>query len=526
MLLEIQDYTSKAEVDIKNNKFEEINPGDNHKGVLAMTATVAIGGANGKPVFTITPTNNTTNHTFVEVPNVVSPTDIVVGLHGSDSTPKLQQNGMRSRDSRESLIPDQHKETWLSIFAQVCIPFVIAGLGMVAAGLILDQVKEWTVFKEVPEFLVLVTPLLGLKGNLEMTLASRLSTHSNLGHMDTKQNQWHICAGNLSLTQVQAIVVGFLASVVAIIMGLAQKREFVLENAFLLCASSMLTAAIASCALGILMVAVIVLSKKLNINPDNIATPIAASLGDVTTLGLLAWLGSLLYQELDQRPWLSPSIIAAYILVTPLWIWISHKNEYTRKVLITGWPPVLTAMLISSGGGMILELASGKFAGLELYQPVINGVGGNLVSVQASRISTSLHRDCVMGQLPGKLPGAPNQVWMSPLTVFFKMGVDSTAARVLLGIVIPGHLIFATVTHFVSHSESQYSILFLSVYLGAAVIQVGFLLYIAQLLINWLWTKKLDPDTSTIPYLTALGDLIGTGLLFLAFEIVYFVNSP
>ena len=50
------------------------------------------------------------------------------------------------------------------------------------------------------------------------------------------------------------------------------------------------------------MVAVIVLSKKLNINPDNIATPIAASLGDVTTLGLLAWLGSILYEELGTSP--------------------------------------------------------------------------------------------------------------------------------------------------------------------------------------------------------------------------------
>lgn len=30
------------------------------------------------------------------------------------------------------------------------------------------------------------------------------------------------------------------------------------------------------------MVAVVILSKKFNLNPDNIATPIAASLGDVS----------------------------------------------------------------------------------------------------------------------------------------------------------------------------------------------------------------------------------------------------
>ncbi len=40
--------------------------------------------------------------------------------------------------------------------------------------------------------------------------------------------------------------------------------------------------------LGIVMVGVIVGSKKVGVNPDNIATPIAASLGDIITLGLLA----------------------------------------------------------------------------------------------------------------------------------------------------------------------------------------------------------------------------------------------
>ena len=77
---------------------------------------------------------------------------------------------------------------------------------------------------------------------------------------------------------------------------------------------------------------------------------------------------------------------------------------------------------VSSGGGMILDLASNQFSTMARYQPVINGVGGNLVSVQASRISTALHRDCQMGELPGKLPGAPNKVLVSPWTVFFKMG--------------------------------------------------------------------------------------------------------
>lgn len=43
----------------------------------------------------------------------------------------------------------------------------------------------------------------------------------------------------------------------------------------------MTTAALASLVLGLIMVGVILASRKYHINPDNVATPIAASLGDL-----------------------------------------------------------------------------------------------------------------------------------------------------------------------------------------------------------------------------------------------------
>lgn len=43
------------------------------------------------------------------------------------------------------------------------------------------------------------------------------------------------------------------------------------------------------------------------------------------------------------------------------------------------------------------------------------------------------------------------------------------------------------------------------------------LLFVCQLLIAMLWKRKVDPDNSAIPYLTALGDLLGTALLFFVF---------
>ena len=42
------------------------------------------------------------------------------------------------------------------------------------------SLQHWEVFKKVTEVFILVPALLGLKGNLEMTLASRLSTAVSL----------------------------------------------------------------------------------------------------------------------------------------------------------------------------------------------------------------------------------------------------------------------------------------------------------------------------------------------------------
>ena len=43
--------------------------------------------------------------------------------------------------------------------------------------------------------------------------------------------------------------------------------------------------------------------RKAHCNPDNIATPIAASLGDVVTLGLLAWISDVLYTDFLLGQW-------------------------------------------------------------------------------------------------------------------------------------------------------------------------------------------------------------------------------
>lgn len=47
------------------------------------------------------------------------------------------------------------------------------------------------------------------------------------------------------------------------------------------------------------MIGVVLLSKRLGVNPDNVATPVAASLGDLTTLALLSVVGKFVFMVVE-----------------------------------------------------------------------------------------------------------------------------------------------------------------------------------------------------------------------------------
>ncbi|CAF0991665.1 unnamed protein product [Brachionus calyciflorus] len=430
----------------------------------------------------------------------------------------------KSEYQLKKLIEEHKKEKWYLTLFQIVIPFILAGLGMVAAGVLLDYVQDSDLFQQVKEVIVLVPALLGLKGNLEMTLASRLSTQVNLKQIHDKRTMMSAILGNFAVTQIQSIVVGFLASFIACITELISVQKLNVSNLLTLISTSVATASLASLLLGGAIMLIIIISSRCNINPDNIATPLAASLGDLVTLAILWCIGTFffIYKHLF---WIHIIFIVLFVIAIPFLAIYCRRNSFVKETLKHGWSPVIVAMIISSLAGVILEIAIKVYSGIAIYQPVVNGVGGNIVGIFASRLSTSLHKTGDMGRWAH---WSPKKFFRYPYETFFaKSNPEHKTGLVLMGLTLPGHTLFFFIIYFIKASTSQFKLTapLVIFYLAFVFLQVLILLVLCYFMVHVFWHWNLNPDNMCIPLLTAIGDFLGVSFLFLCFHLVYLTGN-
>ena len=70
---------------------------------------------------------------------------------------------VKDKDNVGTTTTENDTESVEKVAFEICLPFLLAGFGMVLAGTLLDYVQYWPVFTSCPQLFILVPALLGLK---------------------------------------------------------------------------------------------------------------------------------------------------------------------------------------------------------------------------------------------------------------------------------------------------------------------------------------------------------------------------
>lgn len=122
-------------------------------------------------------------------------------------------------------------------------------------------------------------------------------------------------------------------------------------------------------------------------------------------------------------------------------------------------------------GGLVLESMIDSYKGSEVFQPVINGIGGNLVSVQSSRMSTMLHQSSIIGILPPH-----GKIWVTPWAALFAgCTYNSMQKKVLYDLLekYSSKLLFQNFFNF----RRNLSVSILTFYIYVLVLEFSYLIY-------------------------------------------------
>jgi solute carrier family 41 len=122
--------------------------------------------------------------------------------------------------------------------------------------------------------------------------------------------------------------------------------------------------------LGSFMCALIVLCRRAGRDPDNIAPPLAACLGDLLTLALFGLATSAL---LPAPPFVRALVVCAFAAGAAACGLAVRRNKHVAHLLTQGWSPLLGAMVITSGSGLVLDAFVGRYSGYALLAVAFGG---------------------------------------------------------------------------------------------------------------------------------------------------------
>lgn len=347
-----------------------------------------------------------------------------------------------------------------------------------------------------PALIVLIPPAIGMRGNIFASLGSRLGTGLHTGQI-SPDFKGKILRDNVNssfiLTILMSIYLGIIAALTAHLLGMdVEMTDMVLI--------SLLAGIFSAFFMLALTIATAFFSYRRGWDPDNVTTPIITLAGDIITLPFL-FLS--LHMVIGMGGEAKLVLFYIFIVLGVISIFIPFSkisSQYLKKILLESSIIMLLSGLLDTFSGSILGNSFEGLigiAGILTMIPAFLEDGGAIGGILAAKFSSALH----IGSLEYSLIPPKN------------------ARKMFLSMHIIGIIIFSLIGSFAFIISMVIGIEILPIFemVAISVIAGEILVFIVNLVAYYSsvisFKHGIDPDNVTIPTITSLMDIMGTGCL-------------
>ncbi len=373
------------------------------------------------------------------------------------------------------------------------IGVLVATLG----GLVLAA-SEGTL-AELPGLLLLVPGAVALRGNVFGAMGSRLGTAAHAGTLRLNFRPEGVVGGNLlaagALSLASSMVLAVLAKGTATVFGLSGSMTLA---DFLVV--STLGGLIASSAVGVVTVGLVVGSVRFGWDLDNVTAPLVTTIGDLFTVPALVIAAAAAGHGVSSSALAVGLVGGSGVVLVAAW---RAPVEEVGRIVRQSVPVLVVAVVLDLLAGITIERRLDDLLDAEallILLPAFLGGAGALGGVLCSRLSTQFHLGLDDATpLPSRASGRDiRSVVLLALPVFALGAVAAHVAATLTGQTGPA----------------------LGQIMGVALLAGGlatvFVVLVAYYSTMASFRFGLDPDTYGIPLVTSSLDLVGVFTLVLA----------
>ncbi|WP_457754198.1 magnesium transporter [Thermococcus sp.] len=372
-------------------------------------------------------------------------------------------------------LKERLKEAYTATLASLVVSLIIGFFGGTFLGKYFNKIRS-----AYPGILVILPGMMGLRGNVFGSMASRFSTMLYLGDLEPKIREKRVLR-NIVIAMMLSLIPVTILWMIGVIKGI---RYHSFQILLIVISSTIFV----SLLLGYFTAFVTIFSFKRGTDPDSVAAPLVASMGDLLTIpSLIAFI--LILEHSKTVFWTSNIglILLLLFLVEISKVRRTELLEFKELFVI-----ITLLALLSLISGFTLEKFSHLIQAsviLGFAYPSLLSSFGNYGSVIAAKTSTKLH----LGEIEKFFSVEP---FLDILSLFATTPVIGSLINIF-GIML-ARLILGSSVSFSLELALTYPLMAL------------FIMFYSYTISYFLFKRDIDPDNVAIPLISNNSDIFGT----------------